>query len=198
MTPITFWSWLILFLFLDNLYCWSFFLKYFLLAYKMRATFAVYSDFNAHFSTKEVIRRRKSTDRQYNGWKKKDKRTDHDPQSTTQKTKQIPHCKNLIKIVKTLINTFTYRYLEHAVQHVMTIWETWWIIYCLLFENTWVFPPIFGGVCVARFLYFSVLWFWVLFVFDLSLICLMLGVSLDCLFLIATRFSVTFMLMKCS
>ena len=37
--------------------------------------------------TKEVIRSRKSKDRQYNGQKKKDKRPNNDLQTITQKTK---------------------------------------------------------------------------------------------------------------
>ena len=37
--------------------------------------------------TNGIIRSRKSKDRQYNGQKKKDKRTNNDLQNTTQKTK---------------------------------------------------------------------------------------------------------------
>ena len=41
--------------------------------------------------TKEVIRSRKSKDRQYNGQKKKDKRKNNDLQKITQKTKTDMH-----------------------------------------------------------------------------------------------------------
>jgi hypothetical protein len=45
----------------------------------------IYEEFE---DTKGVIRIRKSTDRQHNGKKKKDKRTNNDLQNTTQKTKR--------------------------------------------------------------------------------------------------------------
>ena len=75
-----------------------------------------------------------------------------------------------------------------GVQHILTIWARWRVFYKrpeLITRRERIGSPlVFGGVCLARFLVFCVVFF-ALFVFVLCLVYPMLPDSLGCPFLIA-------------
>jgi len=94
-----------------------------------------------------------------------------------------------------LFMLFVFVCVHSGTQHVSTLWLTWRVS-CkrkelLTLREHLGSPPVFGGVRIAHLicLLCSVA---SLFVFVMCLVCPMLPVSLVCLFLIALRFSLTF------
>jgi hypothetical protein len=77
----------------------------------------------------------------------------------------------------------------NGVQHMLTIWVTWWVPYkkqeLLTLREHLCSLLGFGGVCGAHLFSFCVMLL-ILFVFVLFLVCPVLAVSLDCPFLIVS------------
>ena len=78
-------------------------------------------------------------------------------------------------------------FVHSGVQHILTIWVTWWFLVrdgdYLSIAGAWIHPRFLVGFMLFVFFVFCAVF--LLFVFILCLMCPVLTVSLDCTFLIA-------------